>query len=85
MSNKKNKSPDKEAQGEGTPFPDSMVQMMSACCPETIGGDTASIDPQKMQKMMESCFSKMDPKQREDMLTMCREMFNRVEKKGKNT
>lgn len=46
MSEEKTRSQSEETQAKGTPFPECMAQMMSACCPE-------------MKDLMATCASEM--------------------------
>ncbi len=41
----------------------------------------SSIMHEMMPRMMESCFSKMDPEQRQKMLSMCRDILDQIEAK----
>lgn len=56
-----------------------MPSMMEQCLAKMDANEMASMMHEMMPKMMGSCFSKMDTVQRQGMLTMCREMLDKIE------
>jgi hypothetical protein len=52
---------------------------MDQCFAKMDADEMASMMHEMMPKMMGSCFSKMDSTQRQGMLTMCREMLDKIE------
>ncbi|MBI4297018.1 MAG: hypothetical protein HY676_00620 [Chloroflexi bacterium] len=58
-----------------------MPAMMEQCFASMKGESIGPMMHEMMPKMMNTCFSRMDAQQRQDMLTMCRDMLAQIEKK----
>ncbi|MFC2056780.1 hypothetical protein ACFLTO_04330 [Chloroflexota bacterium] len=57
-----------------------MHGMMENAFSNMDGEEIGSMIHEVMPNMMESCFSKMNEEQRNDMLKVCREMLDKIEK-----
>jgi hypothetical protein len=58
-----------------------MPAMMEQCFGTMDAEETGSMMHDMMPKMMDSCFAKMDSQQRQEMLSMCRDMLDQIEAK----